>query len=68
MFPVDDVRIERSLLGEKAGHSLLNPALTAGGEELDMVVNVSRVLSLDWDYVRDDIRAVIDAVHHRLYG
>ena len=38
-------------------------ALADGGEELDMVVNVSRVLSGDWDYVRADIRAVVDAAH-----
>lgn len=38
-------------------------ALADGGEELDMVVNVSKVLSGDWGYVRDDIRAVIDTAH-----
>ena len=38
-------------------------ALRDGGEELDMVVNISKVLSGDWDYVRADIRAVIDVTH-----
>jgi len=38
-------------------------ALSDGGEELDMVVNISKVLSGDWSYVRDDIRAVIDTAH-----
>ena len=38
-------------------------ALTDGGEELDMVVNISQVLSGDWDAVRADIRAVIDVTH-----
>lgn len=38
-------------------------ALADGGRELDMVVNVSKVLSGDWDYVRDDIRAVLDPAH-----
>ena len=38
-------------------------ALADGGEELDMVVNISKVLSGDWSYVRDDIRAVIDTAH-----
>jgi deoxyribose-phosphate aldolase len=38
-------------------------ALTDGGEELDMVVNISKVLSGDWDYVRQDIAAVIDVTH-----
>jgi deoxyribose-phosphate aldolase len=40
-------------------------ALTDGGTELDMVVNVSKVLSGDWDYVRDDIRAVLEPTHGR---
>ena len=30
-------------------------ALEDGGEELDMVVNISKVLSGDWEYVRADI-------------
>lgn len=38
-------------------------ALLDGGEELDMVVNISRVISGHWDYVRDDIRAVVDLAH-----
>ena len=38
-------------------------ALRDGGEELDMVVNISKVLSGDWDTVCADIRAVIDVTH-----
>ncbi len=38
-------------------------ALADGCEELDMVVNISKVLSGDWDYVREDIKAVIDPAH-----
>lgn len=38
-------------------------ALADGGEELDMVVNISKVVSGDWSYVRDDIRAIIDTAH-----
>jgi len=38
-------------------------ALDDGGAELDMVVNISKVLSLDWDYVRSDIRAVTELTH-----
>jgi len=38
-------------------------ALADGGQELDMVVNISKVLSGDWDYVRSDIAAVIDLTH-----
>jgi deoxyribose-phosphate aldolase len=40
-------------------------ALADGGEELDMVVNISQVLSGNWAYVRRDIAAVIDVVHAR---
>lgn len=42
-------------------------ALDDGGEELDMVVNISKVLSGDWDYVRADLEAVIDVTHDRGY-
>ncbi len=38
-------------------------AIADGCEELDMVVNISRVLSGDWDYVTADIMAVIDVAH-----
>jgi len=40
-------------------------ALDDGGQELDMVCNISKVLSKDWDYVRTDIQAVIELVHGR---
>ena len=38
-------------------------AIADGCEELDMVVNISQVLSGAWDYVRQDIRAVTDVAH-----
>lgn len=38
-------------------------AIEDGCEELDMVVNISKVLSGDWDYVKTDIQAVIDVAH-----
>jgi deoxyribose-phosphate aldolase len=38
-------------------------ALADGGEELDMVVNISKVLSRDWNYVREDIQAIVEAGH-----
>ncbi|MCA8995971.1 MAG: deoxyribose-phosphate aldolase [Planctomycetaceae bacterium] len=38
-------------------------ALADGCQEFDMVVNISKVLSGDWDYVRRDIQAVIDVAH-----
>jgi len=40
-------------------------AIDAGARELDMVVNVGKVLSADWGYVADDIRAVVEAAHRR---
>ena len=36
-------------------------ACAAGAKEVDMVVNVGRVLAEDWDYVAADIRAVVEA-------
>jgi deoxyribose-phosphate aldolase len=38
-------------------------AIADGGQELDMVVNISQVLSGAWDYVRDDIAAVTRVAH-----
>jgi deoxyribose-phosphate aldolase len=38
-------------------------ALADGGKELDFVVNIGKVLSEDWDFVRRDIQAVIDCTH-----
>lgn len=38
-------------------------ALTDGAAELDMVVNIGKVLSKDWRYVGDDIRAVVEVAH-----
>jgi len=40
-------------------------ALDDGGEELDMVVNISKVVSGDWAYVQADVRAVLEAAHAR---
>jgi len=38
-------------------------AMQDGAKELDMVVNIGKVLSLDWHYVFDDIEAVVEAGH-----
>jgi deoxyribose-phosphate aldolase len=38
-------------------------ALADGGQELDMVVNISAVLSGDWEFVKRDIAAVIKPTH-----
>src|SRR6516225_11916238 len=40
-------------------------AMDDGARELDMVVNIGKVLSRDWDYVAGDIRAVTEAAHRR---
>jgi deoxyribose-phosphate aldolase len=44
-------------------HAEAERAIADGGEELDMVVNISKVKSGDWDYVRRDIGTVVDAAH-----
>ncbi len=38
-------------------------AIDDGATELDMVVNIGRVLSGEWNFVADDIRAVVEIAH-----
>jgi deoxyribose-phosphate aldolase len=38
-------------------------ALADGGEELDMVVNISAVLSANWSHVKQDMQAVTEETH-----
>ncbi len=38
-------------------------AMRDGATELDMVVNIGKVLSKDWRYVTEDVRAVVEAAH-----
>jgi deoxyribose-phosphate aldolase len=40
-------------------------AMDDGARELDMVVNVGKVLSRDYGYVAADVRAVVEAAHGR---
>jgi deoxyribose-phosphate aldolase len=40
-----------------------NVAIAHGATELDMVVNIGKVLSKDWKYVEADIAAVVQAAH-----
>jgi deoxyribose-phosphate aldolase len=40
-------------------------AMDDGATEVDMVVNIGKVLSKDWAYVSDDIRGVVEAAHKR---
>ncbi len=39
-------------------------AIQNGASELDMVVNVGKVLQADWDFVQQDIAAVVDVGHN----
>jgi deoxyribose-phosphate aldolase len=38
-------------------------AVADGATELDMVVNVGKVLSGEWNFVADDVRAVVEVAH-----
>ncbi len=38
-------------------------AVADGATELDMVVNIGKVLSGEWNFVADDIRAVVEVAH-----
>jgi deoxyribose-phosphate aldolase len=38
-------------------------AMADGATELDMVVNIGRVLGKDWRFVAEDIRTVVDTAH-----
>jgi deoxyribose-phosphate aldolase len=38
-------------------------ACRAGAAEIDMVINIGKALSGDWDYVANDIRAVVEEAH-----
>ena len=64
-----NVRASTTIWFPHGGHSTAikvaeaRQALADGGEELDMVVNISKVLSGDWPYVKDDIRGVVEATH-----
>ena len=38
-------------------------AIADGATELDMVVNIGKVLSGEWNFVADDVRAVVEVAH-----
>jgi deoxyribose-phosphate aldolase len=38
-------------------------AMADGARELDMVVNIGKVLSKEWSFVAEDIRTVVDVAH-----
>lgn len=64
-----DVRASTTIGFPHGGHTTqmklaeARQALADGGEELDMVVNISQVLSGEWAYVKADIGAVVEATH-----
>lgn len=66
-----DVRASTTIGFPHGGHTTrikvaeAEAALADGGQELDMVVNISQVLSGNWDYVSADIQAVVEATHAR---
>lgn len=47
----------------KVGETL--SAVADGADEIDMVIHVGMIKSGDWDYVRQDIAAVVEAASHR---
>jgi deoxyribose-phosphate aldolase len=66
-----DVRASTTIGFPHGGHATAiklaeaRQALDDGGVELDMVVNLSKVLSADWEYVHNEIRSVVDLTHGR---
>jgi deoxyribose-phosphate aldolase len=66
-----DVKPSTTIGFPQGGHTTsikvaeVEQALEDGGLELDMVVNIGKVLSEDWAYVTRDIAAVVDAGHAR---
>lgn len=64
-----DVKASTTIGFPHGGHATavkvaeVKQALADGGQELDTVANISAVLSGDWRFVRDDLKAVIDATH-----
>jgi deoxyribose-phosphate aldolase len=66
-----DVRASTTIGFPHGGHTTAvklaetSQALDDGGEEFDMVVNISKVLSGDWRYVADEIRAIAEVAHAR---
>lgn len=47
--------------GIKVAESL--QAILDGAKELDMVVNIGKVLGKDWTYVANDVKAVVEVAH-----
>lgn len=64
-----DVRASTTIGFPHGGHTTAikiaeaEQALADGGEELDAVVNISQVLSGNWEYVAGEIRALTELTH-----
>lgn len=59
-----------TVIGFPAGNSAVSvkvfeteTACRDGAVEIDMVINIGKALQEDWDYLRDEIKAVVDASH-----
>jgi deoxyribose-phosphate aldolase len=69
MLAGSDVKPSTTIGFPHGGHTTVikvaeaRQALADGGLELDMVVNISKVLSGDWKYVAADIAAVTEVTH-----
>lgn len=66
-----DVKLS-TVIGFPHGSNLINvkvfeaeKAMDDGATELDMVLNIGRLISAQYDYVEKDIQAVVDAAHKR---
>jgi deoxyribose-phosphate aldolase len=64
-----DVRASTTIGFPHGGHTTevklaeARQALADGGEELDMVINISQALSGNWDYVEADIATIVNETH-----
>jgi len=59
-----------AVIGFPAGNSAIDvkvfeteTACRDGAKEIDMVINIGKVLQGDWDYIAQEVRAVVDASH-----
>lgn len=59
-----------AVIGFPAGNSAVEvkvfeteTACRDGAKEIDMVINIGKALQGDWDYIKKEVRAVVDASH-----
>lgn len=63
VFSSTTIAFPHGAISQKAKRYEAQCALSDGCQELDVVVNVSRVLSEDWSYVETELRAIIEDAH-----